>query len=203
MLTVGAVKEKLRIPTSDSSKDPAIDRVLSSARRYFEERTRYDLAGTASQIDLFEDVQKGSTLHLVKRPVTSVTKAEARSLGQNAAWGDIAYDLVDAARGRLRIVSSALDGGWPPRDPPARIYSWREPRWPLVRVTYATSAFLLPFHLEDAVHALAAYWYERQGAGAKDSASLVGVAAQTYLRGAVPAWVDEIFAGHEVRGGLA
>lgn len=206
-LTVGAVKEKLRILTSDTSKDSAVGRSLNAARQHLQRRTRYDLEAQTGVIDIFERIQVGTVITLKHRPVATVTKVEARHLEQTGTWGDAAYDLVDASRGRLVLLGGALQVGWPPHEPAAAWMAYTDPYWPLVRVTYNTSGFLLPADLEDAVHALAAYWYQKHSpTGAKISETLAGVGSVTYAEGrswSAPPWFETVIAPHAVEVSLA
>ncbi len=199
---IGAVKAKLGIPVDDTGQDAAIAAVLAAAEAWVLDRTRYDLTG-GTRIDVLVDVPVGLPVALKRRPVTALVAVEGRLLGIGTGtgpeqWTPLAAGLRDAGAGTLVVLGAnepmawggggvgvGVGGGMAPW------FRWRGAViWPQVRVTYTVAALSpVPADLADLTATLAAYWYDRDRAGAASETGLDPV-RMAYHDAAVPSWVS-------------
>lgn len=199
------VKGKLGIALTDTSQDEAITLVLQDASVKILSLGRYSETDLAGRQDIFQEVQVETPVALTLRPVSAVTLVEGRTPG-NTDWVTLAYDLTDATKGEVSLLGA--ESWWPPtpdRIVRPRFSRWREPTWPIVRVTYDVTgigsegnvapAAVVPSDLRDATAALAAYWYDRHLALASESAQ-VGQIRRTYMDADIPSWVLSSIASH-------
>jgi hypothetical protein len=183
--TLDDVKAAAGIAPDDTSKDEALQLALDAASAKVLDLTRHVEATVGGRIDTFRDVQLDTVLALTKRPVAALTTVEARSFG-NSGWTTMSADLVDANEGEIVVLG--MQNWWPPtlRLTPAS-QRWRNPRWPIVRVTYDVTgvAGSVPGDLLGATSALAVYWWQRDNAGAA-SVEKVGQLARTWTNEPLP-----------------
>jgi hypothetical protein len=204
LATLAEVKGKLGIPTTDTSRDSDLTLVLQAAGERILDLTRC-LEGDATRVDLHRNVRLNHGLLLEKRPVSAVTRVEGRGLGMTG-WVDLSYDLLDAGRGEIVLLGAGA--WWPPTSlQPEWFRRWRNPEWPLVRVTYQVTGLGSadgsppepPQDIRDAVASLAAYWYRRDLANAAEASS-IGEIREEWLSEAVPAWALARLARYLERG---
>jgi hypothetical protein len=200
---VGAVKAKLGIPADDTGQDAAIAAVLAAAEAWVLDRTRYDLTG-GTRIEVLADVPVGLPVALKRRPVTALVAVEGRLLGTGPGpeqWTPLAAGLRDAGAGTLVVLGANEPTAWPPSAGVgvgmAPWFRWRSAvTWPQVRVTYTVAALSpVPADLADLTATLAAYWYDRDRAGAASETDLDPV-RMVYHDAAVPPWVSVRLARH-------
>ncbi len=198
LATLAAVKVKLDIPASDTSRDSAITATVNAANAWALAQTRYDLTGgTYTHYD--RSVPPLVPYALPLRPLAAVSAAHVSTDG-GITWSALSATVLDAAGGLIALGLDQAASGWDwppsPAEPPwAR---WRYPAdrvLPYVRITYTTTAYSPPADITDAVTALAAYWYDRHGAGAAQSQSFAGQST-TWSMEAVPPWVRAAVVRH-------
>ncbi len=211
---VGAVKAKLGIPAEDISQDEAVAAVLAAAEAWVLARTRYDLVG-GTVTEVLADVPVGAPVALTKRPVTALVTVEGRLLGLGTGtgtgtgtgqeqWTPLFAGLRNADAGTLVVLGANEPTAWPPSGGVAPWFRWRSmARWPQVRVTYTVAALSpVPADLADLTAALAAYWYDRDRAGAGSEVDLDPVRT-VYHEAAVPPWVYSRLARHVPASAIA
>lgn len=196
LATLAAVKAKLGIPASVTDQDAGIQAVLDAAELWLLARTRYDLAG-GTMVDTLNNVPTGAAVPLRKRPVTALLSVEGQALG-DTSWTTLSAALRDANAGTLVVLGADGAAAWPPTVMSvAPWFRWRVyPVWPLVRVTYTVSPLTpVPADLADLAAALAAYWYDRDRAGAAREVDL-DPTRTAYHEATVPPWVYVRLARH-------
>lgn len=190
--TVALARAKLGLSPADTSRDAELQVVLDGVESWILAQTGYDLVG-GPHSETFRRVQEGRTLWLGKRPVSALSDVQGRELGA-ASWETLQADLVDGPNGKLVILGRNAAGSWPPSASAGSPWaSWRARIWPLVQVTYVTSAQTVPNDLLDAAAALAAYWWLRQRTPA------LRLHASGSDPGAIPAHLDAAIAPHRRR----
>lgn len=206
LATVEQVKRVLDIPEADTQDNEYIVWLVDQANRRVLDQSRLSLAAEVGRIDTFHEVQVGRRIRLSRRPVTQVTAAEIRTLGSDSEFSSVTFDLADAKRGLVILLGGFGLDVWPPREPPSLAFSWRDPIWPVVRITYDTGALAAgsedEVRLRGAAASLAAYWYERFRAASKASES-IGPFRQTFMEAAIPPWVQSQIEQVADRGGSA
>lgn len=186
---LATIKGKLGISTT--SRDAAITSVWNGAEAWVIDRTGFALA-SGSRTDVLRDVQLDRPFLLTRRPVSALTLAEGRVPGgDGASWAELTADLLDADKGEVIVLGAPGFQVWPPTQPEAEWFRWRDPIWPLVRVSYTTGAATVPNDLVDATAALAAYWYQRHLAGVTSATRIVET-SESYLSYGIPPWVSVV-----------
>ena len=158
LVALAQVKQKLDIPLSDTTRDGEITLVMQDVVAWILKTTHLDLDGGNSYSELHRNVQSGGQLYLNWRPVATVSSVTARRPGGNAQ--ELEYDLIDAEQGLLILLGGTGFRSWPPVQTERPVwFGWREARWPLVTVNYATAAATIAPDLSDVAAAItAAYW---------------------------------------------
>ena len=196
LATLAQVKNKLRIPATDTSEDTAIQAVLDAAEQFVLAITGYSLVDSPVE-EVWQQGQIGRVLYLRYRPVANVT-AQARLLG-NSNWTSVAIDIIDATQGIVALPGGAA---WPPQPPTPRWFGWRQPAWDVVKIAYLAVALTpVPADLSDATAALAATWYRQQLAGPATDVT-VGEVRESYSQLPIPPNVATVLARHERRGAV-
>ena len=210
--TIDDLKGKLDIPVTDESRNDALTLVMESASIRILEECNYEDADATDRVEIYEHVQVGNPLMLERRPITVTADVPqvavaGRGLGEKddagaPSWTDLEFDVVDAERGKIVILGSDL-GWWPPQDPRPKFKRWREPEWPIVRITYdvdGQGGVAADQDLIDATASLAAFWYKRDLAGASSEVTL-GAIGEKYLDEPLPGWVMPRLRKHLRRSG--
>ena len=200
--TLDDVKGKLDLPASDTSRDDALTLALESASAKVLDLCRYSEADVTGHQQLFRNVQFNRDLFLDLRPINvaagHVVVFEGRGLGQ-PDWSELTGDVLDAQEGRVIVLGASA--WWPPqRTLQPAFQRWRDPIWPQIRVTYDVVGVTSnpASELIDAAASLAAFWYDRDLAGAKED-SRIGQVQVTWLNEALPSTLLEKISKH-VRG---
>lgn len=143
LTTLQDVKNRLSIPSGDTSKDALIESYIPAIEEDILALTGYSFTGGSKQ-DILTDWQRGTTRLTQFRPVLTLTNVEGRVLGTQATFNQLLGDIKDPTRGRILLVGylnafydpragygAAYGGGtW------ENWYKWREYTWPIVRLTY-------------------------------------------------------------------
>lgn len=197
------LKGKLDIPATDLSRDSALLLVLESASEKVLDVCRYSETAITARQEIFRNVQYNRDLFTALRPIDPGVAAvfEGRPLGQGAdgtqpAWSKLEGDVIDAAEGRFTLLGAS--GWWPPtqRGLQPNYQRWRDPEWPIIRVTYNVTALAPPpDELVDACASLAAFWFDRDLAGA-GSVSQIGQVRREWLNDALPATFTARLSSH-------
>lgn len=198
-MSVDNVKHKLQIPEANKAHDEHVKGALLAARLRVIERTGLDLDGAGNSpgsiVDIFRNVRSGNPILLTRRPVAAITTAEIRGHASTPQWSALGADLVDAQAGEVVLTAETLPF-WPPEEQRPGWYRWRDPIYPIVRITYTTSVYEAPEDLAQAIEDLAAYWYGQARAGVASSASMGGI-SKTFRNESVPEWIAARIAPYE------
>ena len=211
LTTLADVKNRLSIPSADTSKDALIESYLPAIEEDILALTGYSFKGGNKQ-DIITDWQRGTTRLTNLRPVLSLVNVEGRVLGTQATFNQLLGDIKDPTKGRILLVGylnafydpragygAAYGGGtW------ENWYKWREYVWPIVRLTYTVDPLgsdtnPVPKALCTAATEWAAYTLGKPaGAGPLTSVSIEKV-SEGYGRakvGAMPPFVQALLARH-------
>lgn len=194
--TIDTLKQAVGIPVGDTSRDAALTVALSAASEKLLGRCRYSEDDVTAQVDYLEKLKYNRKARLELRPVANVV-VEGRALGQtNEDWTPLVGDVLNPAEGVFLVLGA--QNWWPPtQQVQPRFMKWRDPEWPIIRVTYDVAGLGadVPDDLQQAVYALAGYWYERIAAGASSSEQ-AGQLKRTFMDAALPAWVEPMLSRH-------
>src|SRR5439155_1162510 len=119
-------------------------------------------------------VQIGRILVVKKRPIdlTKIVNTNASSsspavLMEGRIVGNTLYtklygDVVDADKGRVKVLGYLEFVSFPPQEPPQPWRRWKYPTWPIVRVSYCTKPADIPADLFNAIAGGAAFRFARE-----------------------------------------
>lgn len=202
--TLDDLKGKLDIPESDTSRDGPLTLALETATAKVLHLCRYAEEDEASHVETFRNVTFNRDLLLELRPIDPDTIVfEGRALGE-ATWSTLDGDVLNADEGRVILLGASA--WWPPTNTLQPGFTkWRDPVWPLIRVTYDVTGLgnNPASELIDAAASLAGFWYDRDLAGAGES-SMIGPVSRKWLNESLPKTLLEKLTGHmSGRGGGA
>jgi hypothetical protein len=189
---------KGRLGISDTSLDDELTTILTAASEKVLDLCGYVSADTTGIVETFRNVQQGREFLLAKRNVTGTPTVEGRAHG--TSFLALSSDLLDPADGVLMILGAAE--WWPPNYVEQRRPSfrrWREPIWPVVRVTYDAAGIgdeqTAPDPLRNGALRLAVFWRSLDQAGATVEAR-VGQLEQTLSEKPLPKDLTSILGSH-------
>lgn len=199
--TLEDLKGKMDIAATDVSRDGALTLALETASVKVLDLCRYAELDAPATKEIFRNVQFNRDLFTALRPIANVV-FEGRALGESV-WSTLDGDVIDPAEGRIILLGAS--SWWPPQQPTAAFRRWRDPVWPIIRVTYDVTGFGADpaDELVDAACSLAAFWFDRDLAGASDT-STIGPVSRKWLNEGLPAPLLEKLSKHtKKRGGGA
>lgn len=140
LIDISEVKAELGIPDAITQENEPVQRALLAAQATLLRMTRFRLSADTI-VDTFNEVRLGTPLALSARPIDTVATiaVEARQVAKDASPTTLAHDVTDAFKGIVYTVSSDdsfVQQVFPPQDPPAPWYRWRDFTWPIVTVEY-------------------------------------------------------------------
>lgn len=199
LATLDEIKTRLDIELADTSQDDALTTMLNAASQKVLDLCRY-VETTGQVVEYHRNVQQAREFKLERRKVDpAAITVEGRSHG-NDTFQTLASDLLDPDDGVAMILGSAE--WWPPnyaeqRRPAFR--RWREPIWPVVRVTYTAIGIgdeqSAPDELRQATLRLATYWREIDNVGATTSMK-IGQLSQSWSDRPAPSDLRSILGRH-------
>jgi hypothetical protein len=190
LATLASVKDKLGIPTTDTSLDTAITACLAGADAWAKGQTGYDEIA-AVHTEYLTQVEHDAWLTTKYRPVDSAVAilVQTRAPGSTTR-STLTADLVDAMNGKIKLVPVGASGAPWELDEDAGEYS-------IVELTYTTKAFSVADTLDlvDAVAELAAYWFTEHRANIKSGSA--GPVAESYINAPIPPSVQAVIWRHK------
>lgn len=201
---IGDLKELVGIDDADVTQDTTLTLALETASVKILDYCKLVEVDTPAIVETFRNVQQGREYKTGVRNVDTSTNAflvEGRGQGAGIGFAQLAADLIDPVEGVWMILGSA--DWWPPvyatENRRERFRRWREPTWPVVRVTYdATGVGDSNARLTTAATSLASYWLSQAKAGAVTQVTL-GQLAQEIEREAMPSHIPSML-GNQYRG---
>lgn len=177
LATLGQVKPKLGIASSDSTRDAELTLALQASEARVVSATRLSFLAEPRE-EYLRLVREGDLIRTERRPIDTAlpVTVEGRDFGSGSGWVTLDADVVDPAGGRIRVGGTSTGAGWPPTVTPIawRPTRWRRREWPLVRVRYTSAIAELSADLSDIVASLAAFY-----SGAAAAAVVGGVQSET------------------------
>jgi hypothetical protein len=203
LATLDELKGRLGIALSETTFDDELTTVLTAASEKVLDLCGYVEADTPAGtpiVELFRNVQQGREFKLKVRNLLDGGTLLVEGRGHGTEFLPLSADLLDPTDGVLMILGAAE--WWPPnyveeRRPTFR--RWREPIWPVVRVTYQAAGIgdeqTAPDQLRHGALRLAAYWRGMDKAGATTEAR-VGQLEQTLAEQPLPKDLKSILGSH-------
>lgn len=199
---------KDRLGVTDGGQDGDLSSILEASSDKVLAVCRYSELDATGIVEALREVQQGREYRTKLRRVnalptdgtmpTSGFKVEGR--GHGNAFAQLSVDLIDADDGVWTILGAAE--WWPPNYAEERRPSfrrWRQPIWPVVRVTYDVTGIndseLAPAALREATLTLAVYWLGQSKAGAVSDVT-IGQLSQTISDEPMPHSVRSLLGGH-------
>jgi hypothetical protein len=194
--SLDTLKQQLGI--TDATRDDALTLALAAASLKLLDRCGYSETDVTGKTQIFRRLKYNREARLELRPVSNVV-VEGRPLGAAAEdWTPLVADVIDPDRGTFIVLGA--QNWWPPtQEIQPRFMRWRDPEWPVIRVTFDVAgidgADAAPEDLQEAAIALAGYLYDRIGGGAAEQES-AGQVRRQLLTEPVPCWVDPMIVRH-------
>lgn len=168
------IKTRLDIDAADVSMDDDLTAILETASEKILSLCRYS-ENADEIVEIVRNVQQGREYRTKTRllvadsgtPDVAVFKAEGR--GHGSSFQQLAVDVLDSTDGVWMILGSSE--WWPPNyveERRPRFRRWREPIWPVVKLTYGVVGVgdPAPRELSDAAVSLAIHWLTQSKSGA-------------------------------------
>jgi hypothetical protein len=198
LATLQQLKDRLGI--TDAGQDAQLTTLLQSASDKVLDLCGYKEADTPGIVELLRNVQQGREVRTGYRNEIASTTFLVEGRGHGTAFSTLASDLLDPDDGVFLVLGSAE--WWPPNfveERRPRFRKWREPVWPVVRVTYDVigigTGANAPQPLQQAALRLASFWLSLEQAGATAEAR-VGQIEQEMSEMPVPQDLRSILGRH-------